>query len=108
MFGRVDPSPIGGFGKLKRKEITEIITSLDANMPVVVMDHPPAKLEQYNEKIDLVLAGHTHKGQIFPGNLITDIVFVVDYVHCKRILPVHTLSLHQAQVQGGCNADRIK
>ncbi|GAA0390976.1 hypothetical protein GCM10008933_22380 [Paenibacillus motobuensis] len=48
-------------------------------MPIVVMDHTPSNIEQYGENVDLVLAGHTHRGQIFPGNLITKAVFVVDY-----------------------------
>lgn len=84
LFGRVDPSPIGGFGELKRKDMTETIASLDMNMPVVVMDHTPSRLEQYGEKVDLVLSGHTHKGQIFPGNLITNAVFAVDYGHYQK------------------------
>ncbi|MBE7129304.1 metallophosphoesterase [Bacillus mycoides] len=79
LFGRVDPSPIGGFDELKRKDVTEIIASLDASMPIVVMDHTPSNIEQYGEEVDLVLAGHTHRGQIFPGNLITNAVFEVDY-----------------------------
>lgn len=84
LFGRVDPSPIGGFGELKRKEITESIASLDPKLPVVVMDHTPSNIEQYGENVDLVLAGHTHKGQIFPGSLITNAVFVVDYGHYQK------------------------
>lgn len=84
LFGRVDPSPIGGFGELKRKEITDILASLDTNMPIVVMDHTPTKLEQYGKEIDLVLAGHTHRGQIFPGNLITNAIFDVDYGHYQK------------------------
>ena len=84
LFGRVDPSPIGGFGELKRKDITEIIASLDTNMPVVVMDHSPSNIEQYGGEVDLVIAGHTHKGQIFPFNLITNATFVVDYGHYQK------------------------
>lgn len=84
LFGRVDASPIGGFGELKRKDITEEIASTDTNMPIVVMDHTPINLEQYDENVDLVLAGHTHRGQIFPGNLITNAIFVVDYGHYQK------------------------
>lgn len=84
LFGRVDSAPIGGFGGLKRKDITEQIASLDANLPVVVMDHTPNRLEEYRKEIDLVLSGHTHKGQIFPGNLITKAVFEVDYGHSQK------------------------
>jgi len=84
LFGRVDPSPIGGFGGMKRKEITETLASLDTDRPVVVMDHTPSGLEQYGENVDLVLSGHTHKGQIFPGNLITNAIFTVDYGHYQK------------------------
>lgn len=84
LFGRLDPSPIGGFGGWVRKEITEMVASLDTNMPVVVMDHTPSNLEQYDERIDLVLSGHTHKGQIFPANLITNAIFEVDYGHYQK------------------------
>jgi predicted MPP superfamily phosphohydrolase len=84
LFGRVDPSPIGGFGKITRKDISEVISSLDSNMPVVVMDHTPSKLGLYSDQVDLVLSGHTHRGQIFPGSLITNAVFEVDYGTYQR------------------------
>ncbi|WP_315115292.1 metallophosphoesterase [uncultured Clostridium sp.] len=84
LLGRVDPSPIGGFGELTRKEIKETIASLDANMPIVVMDHNPSNIEQYGGEVDLILAGHTHRGQIFPGSLITNAMFVVDYGHYQK------------------------
>lgn len=85
LIGRVDPSPIGGFKGLQRKEIADIITSIDdTNIPIVVMDHTPTKLEQYDGIADLVLAGHTHRGQIFPGNLITNAIFEVDYGYYQK------------------------
>lgn len=85
LIGRVDPSPIGGFDGLERKEIKDILSTIDdKNMPIVVMDHTPSNLEQYDEHIDLVLSGHTHKGQIFPGNLITNLLFEVDYGHDQK------------------------
>ena len=37
------------------------------------------------EKIDLLLAGHTHKGQIFPFNLIVKLKFNEIYGIYKRI-----------------------
>ncbi len=84
LIGRIDPSPIGGFGELKRKDMMETIASLPTNIPIVVMDHTPSNLEQYGPEIDLVLAGHTHRGQIFPGSLFTNALFVVDYGHYQK------------------------
>ncbi len=85
LLGRVDPSPIGGFDTLKRVEtntLLELITPL--NLPIIVMDHTPSNLDQYGTKVDLIVAGHTHKGQVFPANIITSISYVVDYGHYKE------------------------
>lgn len=84
LFGRVDPSPIGGFGELIRKDITETLASINPNIPIVVMDHTPSNIEEYSSEVDLVLSGHTHKGQMFPANLITKSIFVVDYGHYQK------------------------
>ncbi|MGL5949935.1 MAG: metallophosphoesterase, partial [Cetobacterium sp.] len=44
---------------------------------VVVVDHNPKSLSEIqNEKIDLYLSGHTHRGQIFPFNLIVDRMYL--------------------------------
>jgi len=84
LLGRVDSSPIGGFGELKRKDIMGILATRDPNMPLVVIDHTPSNIEQYGSEIDLVLAGHTHRGQIFPFNLMTKAIFTVDYGHYQK------------------------
>jgi len=91
LIGRVDPSPIGGFNGLKRKNIKEITALLNANpaladaqMPVVVMDHNPSNIEQYGNEFDLIISGHTHGGQIFPGGLFTNAIFTVDYGYYQK------------------------
>jgi predicted MPP superfamily phosphohydrolase len=71
LIGRLDASPIGGFGEMSRKDFADILAQIEAeSLPIVVMDHNPANISEYCENIDLILAGHTHGGQIFPGNLI--------------------------------------
>ena len=84
LFGRLDANPIGGFGKLQRQDISETIASVGANMPVIVMEHNPSHIKEYGREVDLILAGHTHGGQIFPGNLITRAMFVVAYGHYQE------------------------
>jgi len=84
LLGRIDPSPIGGFGELKRKDITEILATIGTDIPIVVMDHTPSNIEQYGREIDLLLAGHTHRGQIFPFNYITKSIFTLDYGHYQK------------------------
>ena len=76
LAGRKDSFPIGGQGErrgsLELPERTE-------DLPVIVMDHQPGNIRDYGKETDLILCGHTHKGQMFPFNLITDAVFDVDY-----------------------------
>lgn len=84
LFGRLDPSPIGGYGKHHRKDIANKLNEIEPGMAVVVMDHTPSNLHEYGNTVDLVVAGHTHKGQLFPGNLITRRLFVVDYGYYRK------------------------
>ena len=85
LLGRIDPSPIGGFGDKRRSDIAGILSGTDTesgfytDLPVVVMDHNPANTDQYGSDVDVVLSGHTHRGQVFPGSLITRAMFSVDY-----------------------------
>ncbi len=79
LAGRVDSSPIGGFDGLKRKNFADIKTSINTDLPVIVMDHNPLNMGQYGNEIDLILSGHTHRGQIFPANLVTRVMYTIDY-----------------------------
>lgn len=84
LWGRVDASPIGGFGGLKRKDVMDFTAPHGADLPVVVMDHNPSGIAEYGGEVDLILSGHTHKGQIFPANLITNAVYEVDYGYYRK------------------------
>lgn len=53
-----------------RMSIKELTSGLDKDKPVIVMDHQPRELEELAAcGVDLCLSGHTHNGQMFPGNL---------------------------------------
>jgi predicted MPP superfamily phosphohydrolase len=84
ILGRLDSRPIGGFGGLVRQDVSGIISAVGANMPLIVLEHNPIHIEEYGSEVDLILAGHTHRGQIFPGSLITKAMFVVDYGHYQK------------------------
>ena len=58
--------------------VKDILPTLDlsGDNPKIVLHHGPWGIEYMNEHgIDLVLAGHTHAGQIFPANLIAKTKF---------------------------------
>ena len=48
----------------------------DQNKPLIIAHHSPSGIKYMNEiSADLVLAGHTHGGQIFPASLIAKLHF---------------------------------
>ncbi|MBR4233078.1 MAG: metallophosphoesterase [Bacteroidales bacterium] len=51
----------------------------------IVLDHQPLALEEAEDAgVDFQFSGHTHHGQIWPGNLITDAIFEKAYGHHRR------------------------
>ena len=84
LIGRVDSSPIGGFGGIKRKDISGLMASIDKELPIIVLDHNPANIKQYDENFDLILCGHTHRGQIIPFKWITGIMYTANYGHYRK------------------------
>ena len=57
----------------------------DKTLPIIVLNHRPEQLvEAENENVDLQLSGHTHKGQLFPGNLVTGYLNEKDYGYFKK------------------------
>lgn len=71
--GRLDASWPEKTGQ-ERLSADELLSPLDDTKPVFVIDHQPSELSELSEAgADLALSGHTHDGQIFPGNLTTRI-----------------------------------
>ena len=83
--GRADSSPIGDTGTVKRGSFDSINIPDGKDLPVIVLDHNPANYDGYTAQADLILCGHTHKGQMFPGSLITNAMYTVDYGMCKAV-----------------------
>ncbi len=84
LVGRPDASPIGGYGDMARAEYATVIAGVDQSLPVIVMDHNPVNIKEYGTDADLILCGHTHKGQIFPASLVTDMMYTVDYGYYRK------------------------
>ncbi len=66
------------FSGKNRKEIREILQNQDLSLPIILIDHQPFHLEKAVEAgVDLQLSGHTHHGQMWPFNYITEAVYEV-------------------------------
>ena len=69
LYGRPDRHRPGRGIKI-RKTPEEITADMDLSKPVFVIDHQPKELKELADAgVDLDLCGHTHDGQMFPGNL---------------------------------------
>ena len=69
LVGRKDIQKPGD-GTTNRKTIEELLSNVDKTKPGFVLEHQPKQLEELdNAGVDMQLCGHTHDGQIFPGNL---------------------------------------
>ena len=67
-----------------RKTIGEIMKYAPDSLPVILLDHRPSEIEQVSiTKADIQISGHTHKGQLFPINLITNKVYMLHYGYRK-------------------------
>lgn len=68
-----------------RKPLSLLTAQTDASKPILLLDHQPYELEKtVKAGVDLQFSGHTHRGQIWPINLLTDRLFDISYGYEKR------------------------
>ncbi|MFH2011145.1 MAG: metallophosphoesterase [Pseudomonadota bacterium] len=65
------------FKNIVGEDITKLFSRCDPNLFTILLCHQPRKFRENSLSMpfDLQLSGHTHKGQMFPFNLITHIFF---------------------------------
>ncbi len=83
LVGRKDASPILQQNH-SRMTIDSLLADLDPSKPIIMLDHQPREIAQAEEcGVDLLLCGHTHHGQMFPANLVTNALFQLGYGFLK-------------------------
>ncbi len=71
--------------EIRRMPLEELMKNVDKNLPVILMDHQPYKLEEAEKNgVDVQLSGHTHHGQLFPLNLITKKIYEKSWGYLKK------------------------
>ena len=59
-----------------RKNLKKVFKQIDKSKPIVLVDHCPIKIAKNDSAgVDLQVSGHTHHGQVWPGNILTDILY---------------------------------
>ncbi|GGO00167.1 metallophosphoesterase [Saccharibacillus kuerlensis] len=69
----------------QRMSIAELVAQADPASPIIMLDHQPYELDEAEAAgVDLDVSGHTHRGQVFPGGLITNRIYENDYGYLQK------------------------
>lgn len=83
LAGRKDFRPIGDQGEA-RKPLDSYLGAVDKTKPLIMIDHQPVALEDAQSfGVDLLLSGHSHKGQIFPARIFTRMIYRNDWGYLR-------------------------
>ncbi len=73
------------YSDTERERLAGLTEAVDRAKPVFMLEHQPVELGIAAEQgIDLMVSGHTHYGQVAPGNLITGMLFENDWGHLQK------------------------
>jgi predicted MPP superfamily phosphohydrolase len=62
--------------RLRRKPLDSLIMGVDRSLPIVVLDHQPQSISESEKmEVDIHISGHTHRGQVWPLNWVTDAMY---------------------------------
>lgn len=84
LIGRDDKSG-SRFSEGKRQDLKTLMQGFNHSLPILLMDHQPSQLSEPSEQgIDLQMSGHTHRGQMFPFQFITERIFEDDWGYLRK------------------------
>ena len=73
------------FSAKERKNLEKVLEGVDLSLPVIMMDHQPFNLQQVADAgVDFQLSGHTHHGQLWPFNYITNAIYELSWGYKKK------------------------
>ncbi|GGF91196.1 metallophosphoesterase [Paenibacillus abyssi] len=86
IVGRKDRSADSArFGSAGRLKLGELLSGVDLSHPVILMDHQPYHLDLAAAAgVDVMLSGHTHRGQMTPNHFITRRLFELDWGYKRK------------------------
>lgn len=83
LAGREDASS-SNYSGIKRKPLKSILSEINPQLPLIVMDHQPIALQEAADNdVDLEISGHTHHGQLWPLQAVTRRVFKLSRGYMK-------------------------
>ncbi len=68
-----------------RVSVEELMASVDQSLPVIMLEHQPYDLDiAAAGGVDLMVSGHTHRGQIAPAHLVTRAIYENDWGYVRK------------------------
>lgn len=68
-----------------RKPLTQWLQGIDPAVPLFLMDHQPRELAAAQAAgVDLIVSGHTHRGQLYPNHWVTQRLYELDWGYLQK------------------------
>lgn len=68
----------------QRKSLEELMKNIKDDLPVIMIEHRISEMEDIEDKkIDLHISGHTHAGQLFPGTILMELIYKINWGYKK-------------------------
>ncbi|MBM7838735.1 putative MPP superfamily phosphohydrolase [Alkalihalobacillus xiaoxiensis] len=75
-----------------RLSIEELIEETSSALPIIMLDHQPRDISEARDSgVDLIVSGHTHRAQLWPGHLITQQLYENDWGY-KQFDQLHSFT----------------
>ncbi|PPA71856.1 metallophosphoesterase [Jeotgalibacillus proteolyticus] len=69
----------------ERASVDELLNDLNSSQPIILLDHQPVEIDEAKDGgADILLSGHTHRGQVAPANIITSMIYENDWGYLKK------------------------
>ena len=73
------------FVSTPRKFLREFLAGADTTKPLLLMDHQPRSMDEAAAAgVDLMMSGHTHRGQLFPNQWVTKSLYETDWGYLRK------------------------
>lgn len=94
----------------RRKPLTHIMELADVRKPVIMLDHQPYEIAKKDSLgVDIQISGHTHRGQVWPLNILVDNLYEQSHGYKKwnnsHVYVSSGLSLWGPPFRIGTNSD---
>lgn len=68
-----------------RKSLEDLMKGIDSSKPTILLDHQPYELDVAQQNgVDLMVSGHTHRGQLAPFQYITNLIYENDWGYLQK------------------------